>query len=324
MNPRKNTRSAAAMKRAFFVSALAGLALWMTPSTSALAAPWQDGEAKKEQESKPKEEPKEKPQEKPKKIDETDIEDLNPFEAPPAGPAGNQEMIDLFMTVEKRLDRVTELLFEASSGDTGGAGDIGSARIDELIRGAESQATQASNDMARLLEATRRQSQAASEEIGRILKLAEQSESSSSSGSSGGKPGQKPQSGQPSPQQGQTSPGSRREDKGENGPEEESKGKQEGEEQGKDGEKPEDGEKPQDGDQPKGSQESEGGKDGKSKQPPEGEKGAPSNAQGNEEWGDLPVHLRKVFENGVSDDVPARYRGWVDSYYKRLNRRSGR
>ena len=48
--------------------------------------------------------------------------------------------------------------------------------------------------------------------------------------------------------------------------------------------------------------------------------GGPSGASGNEEWGDLPVHLRKVFQNGVSEDVPPRYRDWVDSYYKRLNR----
>ena len=308
------------LDRMLFVSGLVGLMLWVSPGLAS-ATVAQEG-AKKDQESKQEGKPQEGEKKPEKKIDETDIEDLNPFEAPPAPGANNEEMAELFMTVEKRLDRVTELLFEASSGNTGGASDIGSARIDELIRGAEAQATQASNDMARLLEATRRQSSAASEEIGRILKLAEQNESSSSS--SGGKPSGKPQSGQPSPQQGQTSPGSRKEDKGETGPEQESKGKEEGEQEGQEGQEPQDGNEPKNGDQPKGDKETEGGKDGKSKTPPEGEKGDPANAQGNEEWGDLPVHLRKVFENGVSDDVPARYRGWVDSYYKRLNRRSGR
>ena len=66
--------------------------------------------------------------------------------------------------------------------------------------------------------------------------------------------------------------------------------------------------------------ESDAGQDGQADAPPPGETGGPSGASGAEEWGDLPVHLRKVFQNGVSEDVPPRYRDWVDSYYKRLNK----
>ena len=43
-------------------------------------------------------------------------------------------MRELFLKVDKRLNRVTELLFEASAGDMSSAGEIGSAGIDELIR----------------------------------------------------------------------------------------------------------------------------------------------------------------------------------------------
>lgn len=36
-------------------------------------------------------------------------------------------------------------------------------------------------------------------------------------------------------------------------------------------------------------------------------------------WGDLPVHVREVFRAEGSGDMPARYRDWIDSYYRRLN-----
>ena len=108
------------------------------------------------------------------------------------------------------------------------------------------------------------------------------------------------------PQQGQTPSGSRKQESGERPPEPGEGQEQQGE--------------PKDGQQPRGSQESDAGQDGTSDAPPPGETGGPSGASGAEEWGDLPVHLRKVFQNGVSEDVPPRYRDWVDSYYKRLNK----
>ena len=98
------------------------------------------------------------------------------------------EIVQLFLKVDKRLNRVTELLFEASAGDMSSAGEIGSAGIDELIREAESQAGGARSDIAKLLEASRSQSEAASGEIGRILEIAQQQ--SSSGGSSGQQQGQ--------------------------------------------------------------------------------------------------------------------------------------
>jgi len=239
--------------------------------------------------------------------DETDLRSLNPF-APNGGPGGPENIEQLFLRVEKRLQRVTDLLYEASSGDVSGAEEIGSAGIDDLIREAERGAAGASSGMARLLGATRGQSEATLDDIQRILEMAEQqnSSSSSSSSSSGGSSGSQSSSGQSTPQQGQTPSGSQ---------------KQEGERAPQPGEGQQDQQgEPQGNEQPRGNQESDAGQDGRSAPPAEGETGGPSGASGNEEWGDLPVHLRKVFQNGVSEDVPPRYRDWVDSYYKRLNR----
>ena len=119
------------------------------------------------------------------------------------------------------------------------------------------------------------------------------------------------------PQQGQTPSGSRREEKGEQPQPGEGEPKPEQQQQQQQQQNSE-------GEEPKGGQEQEGTEDGPGKKQPKGETGDPADATGNEDWGDLPVHLRKTFQNGVSDDVPPRYRDWVDSYYKRLNRRSGR
>ncbi len=233
--------------------------------------------------------------------DETDLRGMNPF-APPGGAGGPEDIEQLFLKVEKRLQRVTDLLYEASSGDVSGADDIGSAGIDELIREAEQGAAGASSGMARILGATRSQSEATLDDIQTILEMAEQQSSSSSSSSS---QSQSPSS-QGTPQQGQTPSNSRKQESGERPPEPGEGEEQQGE--------------PGDGQQPRGSQESDAGEDGQADAPPLSETGGPSGASGAEEWGDLPVHLRKVFQNGVSEDVPPRYRDWVDSYYKRLNK----
>ena len=36
-------------------------------------------------------------------------------------------------------------------------------------------------------------------------------------------------------------------------------------------------------------------------------------------WGNLPIHLRDIFRAEGQGDMPARYRDWIDSYYRRLN-----
>lgn len=268
-------------------------------------------EAAKDQEPE-KAPPAPAPQEQEKPEDETDLRDLNPFQ-PPAAAGGQQEIRELFVTVEKRLNRVTSLLYEASSGNTRAADDVGSAGIDELIREAESGASGAQSGIERMLQASRGQGEATLEEIGRILKLAEEQQSSQSGG---GQQGEQSSPNGQAPQQGQTPSGSRKEEKGEGPPQGEQSGEQPG------GQQPQPGgnEPSPQGDEPRGNQEQDGGPDGPAPAPADGATGAASNAQGVEDWGDLPIHLRKVFQNGVGDDVPPRYRDWVDSYYKRLNR----
>jgi hypothetical protein len=39
-----------------------------------------------------------------------------------------------------------------------------------------------------------------------------------------------------------------------------------------------------------------------------------------ERWGDLPEHTRKVFENTSTDDLPLRYRKWIQDFYTRVLR----
>lgn len=253
---------------------------------------------------------KEKPVEPPKKEDKG-LRELDPLGGSGPTGAGEEEMKELFIKVDKRLKRVSELLFEASTGDSSRSSEIGAAGIDELIREAENASGAGASGIGQILEASRSQSEAARTEIDRILEIAAQ-QGSPGSGGQGGPPPPTPSEGMP--KQGQTPGGSQKEEKGQS-PEEQGKGKQ-GEQQQQD--------QQPGGEEPRGGQEQKGGPDGPGKPQPKSETGDPSNATGNEEWGDLPVHLRKTFQNGVSDDVPPRYRDWVDSYYKRLNRRSGK
>ncbi len=45
---------------------------------------------------------------------------------------------------------------------------------------------------------------------------------------------------------------------------------------------------------------------------------------GRESWGNLPIHVRDIFRADGSADMPARYRSWIDSYYRKLNRENAR
>lgn len=39
-----------------------------------------------------------------------------------------------------------------------------------------------------------------------------------------------------------------------------------------------------------------------------------------ERWGTLPDHAKAVFSSQGSDGLPPRYRDWIDSYHRRLNK----
>jgi hypothetical protein len=43
-------------------------------------------------------------------------------------------------------------------------------------------------------------------------------------------------------------------------------------------------------------------------------------ADARDSWGTLPEHVRDIFRTQGGGDMPARYREWIDAYYKRLNK----
>jgi hypothetical protein len=235
-------------------------------------------------------------------------------EPPPGGAPGRSptdtrsELEELFAKVEKRLERMSQLLGEASAGDTAALQRLGSAGIDELIREAESPPPSgAPSGIGALIEATQGHGRELVQEIDRVLEIArEQAQQQQSPGSSGGS-GQPQQPGGKQPEQGQ-SPENSRQMQGEDAP-------QPGQEQ----------EQPREGDDPRGNKESPGEQPQRpGSDPPGADVGTPSNAEDGGQWGDLPVHVRRVFRNGVGDDVPPRYRDWIDAYHKKLSTRAPR
>ncbi len=83
------------------------------------------------------------------------------------------------------------------------------------------------------------------------------------------------------------------------------------------------GEKPGPDGEPKGNQDDPDQVDPKrAGTPPNDETQGPLHATGGDEWGNLPVHVRELFRAEGGQRLPARYRDWIDSYYRRLNRRS--
>jgi len=215
------------------------------------------------------------------------------------------ELEQLFAKVEKRLERMSQLLGEASAGDTAALERIGGSGIDELIRAAEgAPPSGAGAGIGALIEATQGHGRELVQEIDRVLEIArEQAQQQQQPGSSGGQ-GQPQQPGGQQPQQGQ-SPENSRQMEGENAPQP--------------------GQEPREGQDPRGNQENPaetpqqpGGK------PPGADVGTPSGAEDGGQWGDLPVHVRRVFRNGVGEDVPPRYRDWIDAYHKKLSTRAPR
>lgn len=99
------------------------------------------------------------------------------------------------------------------------------------------------------------------------------------------------------------------------------------------GEKTPDSPTPEPGGEEPGANKPEGSKpDDRGSNPPRGENrpasprdeaaGTPTGAGNDaERWGTLPERVRQVFQNQITDDLPLQYRDWIDSYYRRLNKR---
>ncbi|MFT5285899.1 MAG: hypothetical protein ACI8TQ_002067 [Planctomycetota bacterium] len=196
------------------------------------------------------------------------------------------EIKELFAKVEKSLLLIDRFLSDAAAGDV----PIGLPE---------------ESGLADLLRETQAASQSAINDIDQILQIASQQSQQSSQGSSesesppppGESPLDKPSDG--APQEQEPTP-----------------------------EMPQPG-KPEDSQQSEGSKPEDVGQDElKENENKEGEAGQPNtpvnpNAPDDDgqRWGELPPRVREVFRSQGGGDLPTQYRDWIDSYYRRLNKR---
>lgn len=124
----------------------------------------------------PKVEPVPAPEQAPAQDDEPRIEipegfDPSPFRREEASSPQDQ-MIELFHEVERRMSRSTELLFDASKGDTSKLSEVGAAGLEDLGQdGGESASARAA--VAGLLRASKGEGQEVLRAIDEILEIAQ-------------------------------------------------------------------------------------------------------------------------------------------------------
>lgn len=204
-----------------------------------------------------------------------------------------EEIKSLFRQVEKDLQEIDRLLLQAARDP----------------RAASGEAPEKAGTKAAAKDAYEKQ-RAVSESIQRIIDLIPPS--SSSSQSSPKRDLSKPNQGQGNESQGERQQGS------EGKPEEERTARGAG----------------QAPTEPQGGRPSGGRPEGnqKSNEPPQQGKSKPRDYETErahraretvERWGDLPEHTRKVFENTNTDDLPIRYRKWIQDFYTRVQQTSG-
>ena len=215
------------------------------------------------------------------------VQELDPLLQPRAP---QNELVELFYDVERRLKSISGLLLDASAGDTSRLDEVGESGIGRLLEEAPSNPSASSGGgIASLLRSSRSEGDQAIEGIDRILEIAAQQGGSCSS----------PGDGRQMPQQGQTPQGAEK------------------------NETPEDPDESQD--EPKGDQDSgEPTPSRPANKTPDSETQDPVPVPpSNERWGELPIHLRDIFRAEGGQEMPAQYRDWIDAYYRRLNERSG-
>jgi len=222
----------------------------------------------------------------------------NPFEE---APKPHEELARLFAKVELSLDRIDKLLYDASAGDTEALKDVGESGIDEILDAAPPGAAAAgpASGMSRLLRHTQSRGREVVEDIDRILEIAQKSGSTCSGSCCGD-----------SSSIDEKQPGETQRQETQEGPQE--------------GERP----KPEesDGKDPKGNQASNARPESSpaAKQPDHETEGPQPTPSASDKWGELPVYARDLFRAEGGLDLPARYREWIEAYYRRLNSRSGR
>ena len=195
---------------------------------------------------------------------------------------GQQEIQELFAKVERSLRLIDQILFDAA------AGDIPLDQPEE-------------SGLADLLRKTQSASQSAINDIDKILEISQQSQKSSQ--------------GPPTPSDSPPPPGDSPLDKPRDGDPQEQEQTPEKPETSP--AKPEQADPKDNGeDEPEESENSEGGPQNPAKP------GAPAGVnQDGERWGELPPRVREIFRSQGGGDLPTQYRDWIDSYYRRLNKR---
>ncbi len=198
-----------------------------------------------------------------------------------------EELKQLFLEVERKLAEIDLKLADAGAGDASLA-EVPDAGIDDLLK----QTLAHSTDVQ--------------VQIGRILEIAQEMNQGQGSGSGQ----QQPSSGE-SPLDQQRDTGPQQREQTPEAPQSQQEGQQEG------GEEPEhqQGQKPQDGPQ----QDQPGGEN-RAGAPQDPQAGDPATRGDDAQtWGFLPERVRETFRRQGRDDLPVRYRDWIDAYYRRLN-----
>lgn len=202
-------------------------------------------------------------------------------QAAPSAEDAQRELRELFAKVEKRMQAIDALLYDAAAGET---------RLEQFEE----------SGIGDLLRHTQSQSRKNLEDIDRILELARQSSQQQQ---------QQQQQGSQDPQSGGQSPLDEPRDRT-NQAQEQTPEEPDGQPNPMPpGQEEEEGNPPP----PPGAENREGG-------PPEASRPGPeAGGQAGDRWGDLPPHVREIFRSQGGGDMPVRYRDWIDAYYRRLN-----
>ena len=91
-----------------------------------------------------------------------------------AGKSPQQEMAELFQSVERRLGAMGDYLLDAGAGDTGKLAEVGESGLLELLQQGRPNAPQPTGGVADLLSISKAEGQQALKEMERILEIAQQ------------------------------------------------------------------------------------------------------------------------------------------------------
>ena len=237
---------------------------------------------------------------------------INPGAAGKADPQAR--MRELFSEVEANLNRVDILLSDAAAGDTARLKDVAEAGIGKLLNDSLKRGRKAQAQIAEIIELAKQAGKGSGSGSGDCESGEDGPGSKGKSGSSSQDSpldrGQQRQSSEQTPEMG-----------GDQKPAGQKPGEQgsEGDPQDPGGEKP--GEKGKDPKDPGKDDQSPGKNRAGDDNGKDAGAAARQAAEAREGWGDLPSHVKDTFRSQGRSELPARYRDWIDEYYRKLNRR---